>query len=264
MSLGARVLGEERYAIAARRAGDFLLQNVRDAKGRLLHAYKDGRARFNAYLDDYACLVDGLAELYQATFEVKYLEAARDLAAALVERFHDPLAGGFFYTSNDHEELIARPKDTQDNATPSGNGMAATALVKLERLLGGGSFEMGAIKTLEMLSGQLAQVPLAGGQSLIALDFLLGPSYEVVVVEGDRPDEADAMIGAINLEFLPNTVMLRRPAGLADAALPESLRPQLTGKSSLDRRATAYICEHGTCRAPVTTVNDALGILGQS
>ena len=139
-----------------------------------MHSFKDGQARFTAYLDDYACLLDGLAEVYQATFETRYLESALELGEQMIDRFADAEGGGFYYTASDHEQLIVRQKDSQDNATPSGNAMAATALLKLGRLTGRRELEDRAVKTLESLSGQMKNLPSASGQALIALEFLLG------------------------------------------------------------------------------------------
>ncbi|MGH7128801.1 MAG: thioredoxin domain-containing protein, partial [Planctomycetaceae bacterium] len=136
MAQAGRILGEETYTDAATAAVEFLREAMIE-DGRLLHAWKDERARFNAYLDDYACLIDGLAELYQTSFDAEHLESALALSERMIEQFGDSGGGGgFFFTSSDHESLIARNKDTQDAATPSGNAMAATALLKLARLTG--------------------------------------------------------------------------------------------------------------------------------
>lgn len=212
MSMAANVLQEPRYAQAARAAADFILSDVvlhpnRETEStveavhsnlkprsawtpiRLLHCYKDGRARFNAYLDDYAAMIDGLCELYQAVFDVQYLDAALKLAERMLDQFWDESTGGFFYTSNDHETLIARVKDVHDNATPSSNSLAVMGLLKLARLTGRPDLEEKAVTTLEMMSGQLERVPLASGMSLMALDFVLGPTHEIVVAHGGNADE---------------------------------------------------------------------------
>lgn len=251
MAQAAQVLGEARYADAARRAADFLLQTMRTDGGDLLHSYKDGRARFNAYVDDYACLVDGLVDVYQATFDAAYLSAALDLAERMIAQFYDQDAGGFFYTPADHEPLIARNKDSQDTATPSGNGMAASALFRLGRICGRTDLEEKAVATLEMLSGQMEKLAMASGQSMIALDFLLGTTYEVAVVEGRDPQEADAVLENVYQRFLPNKVVLRRSHGVADESLPDVVAPLLAGKTASDGAATIYLCEHGACQAPV-------------
>ena len=202
-----------------------------------------------AYLDDYAALADGLAELYQATGEVQWLDAALETAEQMLERFADP-AGGFFYTATDHEELIVRQRDSQDGATPSGNSLAATALLKLARLTGRTDLEDRAIGTLDAMSAQIAQAPLASGQALLALDFLLGPTKEVVLT--GTGDAVAALRRAVDEPFAPNKVVLTRPADVSDADLPLSVRPLLTGKMP-HGEAAAYVCEKGVCHAPVST-----------
>jgi uncharacterized protein YyaL (SSP411 family) len=250
MAQASQVLGEKKYAAAATRAVDFILDNMRDEAGRLLHSFKDGRARFTAYLDDYAALIDGLVELYQATFETRHLTSAIELAESMRERFGDAETGGFFYTATDHETLITRDKDSQDNATPSGNALAATGLLKLGRLCGRTDFEQAAEKTLRMLSGQIQRVPQASGQALIALDFLLGPTREIVVAEGTAPSETTELLTAIHAQFLPNKVVLCRTAGISDDELPPETEHLLAGKRPRDGEVTVYVCEQGTCGEP--------------
>ncbi len=254
MSQAAAILHEPRYAEAASAAADFIMTHMRDADGRLLHAFKDGRARFNAYLDDYACLIDGLVDLYQATFQPRWLGIALELADQMLARFEDSNGGGFFYTSNDHEQLIARVKDTQDNATPSGNGMAANALARLGTLTGRPQLLGKAYATLEAMSGQLDKFALASGQSLLALDFVLGPSQEIVLVDsaeaGDR-SESEAARQALYQQFWPNKVLAQRCRDLLDADLPNSLQPILTGKHSTANALTIFVCERGACQNPL-------------
>lgn len=250
----AQVLGEERYAKAACDAADFLLTTLRTADGKLLHSYKDGQARFNGYLDDYACLIDGLVDVYQATFEPRYLEAAVSLAETMISLFHDETDKGFFYTSSDHEELIARNKEAHDGSTPSGNSMAAWALLRLGRICGRSDLEKTAESTLDFLSSVLAQSPTAAAQALLALDFLLGPTREIAIVDGSRPEETDEVLAAVHRRFLPNKLIVRRRAGTTDESLPVSLKPLLQGKTSRAGDATIYLCDHGTCGLPVTGV----------
>jgi uncharacterized protein YyaL (SSP411 family) len=254
LAMGAQVLGDERYAHAARDAADFLLRTMRTKEGTLLHSFKDGQARFNAYLDDYACLIDGLIELYQATFQPRYLEDAVVLAEKMMALFHDDKGQGFFYTSSDHEQLIARNKEAQDGSTPSGNSMAAWALLRLGRLCGRSDFEEIAVSTLEFLSSILAQLPTAASQALLAIDFLLGPAQEVAIADGTRPEETTEVLAALHRRFLPNKVVVRKSAGMSDEHLPGTLAPLLTGKVSRAGSATIYLCDHGTCGLPVVGV----------
>ncbi len=286
MALAANVLGEPKYAAAARAAAEFILREMVVERGqeagdrsqrdelhapslselefgpssRLLHSFKDGRARFNAYLDDYAALIDGLCELYQTVFEAQYLDAALRLAQRMLDQFWDDANGGFFYTSNDHETLIARNKETHDNATPSGNSLAATALLKLARLTGRTDLEAKGVATLEMMSGLMNRIPLAAGQSLIALDFLLGPTHELVAVEGtqsrgqesgDRSQQAAAdILSALHRRFVPNKVVHRREVTTNDESLPQSVRAVLSGKTAINDEPSLYICRFGTCEQP--------------
>ena len=254
MSQAATILGEPGYAAAASAAADFILNNMRDAEGRLLHSFKDGQARFNAYLDDYACLIDGLVDLYQATFEPRWLGVALELAEQMLSRFEDPTAGGFFYTSIDHEQLVARVRDTQDNATPSGNGMAAYALARLGTLTGRPQLLGRAYAPLEAMSGQLAKFAMASGQSLLALDFVLGPTHEIVLVESTDENgvaETDAAVRELAQQFWPNKVFARRWGDVSDSDLPQSLRELLGGKSSSSPGCSVFVCERGTCQFPL-------------
>jgi uncharacterized protein len=264
LSRGAQALGEPRYADAARNAADFLLQNLRDESGRLRHGWKDGRATLNGYLDDYACLIDGLVELHQTVFDPRYLDEAAALAGTMRARFYDETDGGFFYTSDDHERLIARYKDSQDNATPSGNAMAATALLKLARITACGEFEELAVRTLETLAGQLEQHPMSSGQALLAVDFLLGPTKEIVIVDGDDPEEVAAVTAAVHSVYVPNHVIVRRPGGTSDDDLPTSLRTLLQGKHARDGQTTVYVCERGVCHDPAVGLAEVRSALAKS
>ena len=136
LAVAGRALKDPRYLDAAARAAGFILDRMRGEGGRLLHTYKDGQAKLNAYLDDYANLIDGLTRLYEATGEPRWIDAALDLARVMIDEFADAEQGGFYYTGKSHEALIARTKDLFDNATPSGNAMAATALLRLGALTG--------------------------------------------------------------------------------------------------------------------------------
>ncbi len=204
---GGRILREERYLDAARRAAAFVLETLRGPDGRLLHAYKDGQARFNAYLDDYANMIDGLTRLFETTGEPRWLVAALDLVRTLLDEFADPEHGGFFYTGRSHEALIARQRDAFDNATPSGNAMAATALLRLGALTGREDLTEAGRTTLRSVQWVLEQAPRAAGQSLIALDFLLAPPREFAVIAGADPQEFRGAIEAIYARFLPHKVV---------------------------------------------------------
>ncbi len=198
--------------------------------------------------------IDALIEVYQSTGEPRYLAYAGELADDLIERFTDESTGGFFYTAHDHEPLIARNKDLHDNATPSGNGMAAYALLRLARLSGREEFDAAGQRTLEMLSGEMARATMGVGQALMALDDLLGPAYELVLVDGRSAEESAAASRSIEAAYLPNVVVARRAHSQEDASIAPILAATLAGKKSLDGQPTLYVCEHGACRPPVVGV----------
>ncbi|HEV3167020.1 MAG TPA: thioredoxin domain-containing protein, partial [Isosphaeraceae bacterium] len=245
-------LGDERYVAAARKAAGFLLDRMRTPDGRLLHSYKDEQARFNGYLDDYACLIDGLTRLFEVTGEPRWVEAALSLAGVMLDEFADPDGGGFFYTGRSHEALIARQKDAYDNATPSGNAMAATALLRLGAITGRDRLLSAGRETLQALHLLLEQSPRAAGQSLIALDFLLGSRREFAIIAGQDEQEFRRTLSALYARFLPHKVVSVVPPGQPPAI--GELVPLLADRPAVSGRTTTYICEHYTCQAPVVGV----------
>ncbi len=246
-----RILGNLGDLEAARAAADFILTRMRQPDGRLWHAYKDGRARFNACLDDYACVIDGLARLFESTGEARLLEQARALAEIMIREFEDERNGGFFYTPVSHENLIARPKDVHDNATPSGNGMAATALARLGRLLAHDSFTRTAKRALEAVAHVLEHEPTAAGQSLIALDFLEGEGLDLAVVAGSDAAEFHGALEKIARRFMPGRVVVPRPGGASDQA-----SPLLAERPARGDRVTTYLCKGSTCGPPVVGLDE--------
>jgi uncharacterized protein YyaL (SSP411 family) len=245
-----QVLERPEYIEAASRAADFILTRMRTPQGRLFRTYGAGsKPKLNAYLEDYSFLIDALVCLYEATFEPRWIETALELADVLNEQFWDPAEGGFFYTAQDHEQLIARTKDPHDSSIPSGNSMAVTAYLRLAKLTGRKELLDKATRTLQLFRGLLSSNPLAGGQMLIAVDFYLGPVQEFAVV-GD-PDAADTrrVLGMIRQQFRPNKVVALRPSlGVPEEV--EMLLPLLAGKTP-DRAVTTYICRDFACQAPL-------------
>lgn len=248
LSKAAGVLDEPRYLAAAQKTADFLLTKLKRADGRLLHSYRHGQAKFDAYLDDYAALADGLVSLYEADFNARWLDEAVRLTDVMLARFADKENGGFFYTADDHEQLIARNKDLYDNATPSGTGLAASVLVRLGKLCGDQQYLEFAEKTFVSMSALMQQAPTAFGQSLLALDLFLGPTQEVVAAGTDEATR-DAVLKEIRRRFWPNKVVAAVP-GTGDAKRIGGL---LAGKRPLKDAPTLFICENYTCKQPVST-----------
>ncbi len=240
----AAVLERPEYEQAAVKAADFLLTRMRTHEGRLLRTTGAGaQPKLNGYLEDYAYLIDALVSLYEATFEPRWVVASEELANVMVEQFWDDAEGGFFFTGKDHETLIARTKDPHDNATPSGNAMAATGLLRLYRLTGKNAWLDKATKTLELYSTLLASAPLAAGQMLIALDFYLGPVSEIAVI-GERAAVQPAL-ALLRQKFRPHMVIAwTAPQARAD-------RVALLKDKTAQGDVTSYICQDFACKAPV-------------
>jgi uncharacterized protein len=233
------VLERDDYLDAARDAATFVLSSLRDSDGRLLRTWKDGRGRLNAYLEDHAFLLEALLSLYEATFEPRWFAAARELAGQMVDRFADDENGGFFETSSDHEQLLARRKDLEDHPIPSGNASAAYGLLRLAALTGEADWEERGVSVLRLLHELAVRHPQAFGHLLQALDFHLAPVKEVALVGDDvRPLER-----VVRAAFRPHLVLA---GGERDGV------PLLEGREPVDGRAAAYVCEHFACKAPVT------------
>lgn len=243
------VFGFERYSTAARRAADFALDRMRQDDGKLFHAYKDGRARFNGMLDDYADLIDGLVLLFEADGRARWIEAALELSKILVDEFFDAESGGFYFTGRNHESLIARQKDVFDNATPSGNAMAATALSRLAATTGRDDLKEIARACLGHVYAVMERAPMAAGQSLIALDFMLQPARECVVVAGSDPEEFQKALRTVRRPFRPETVFAPVPEPASREL--ERLVPLLADRPAIGGETTVYLCESFACREPI-------------
>ncbi len=255
------VLENPQYVEAARRAADFILTRMRTKDGKLLRSYSSGtEPKLNGYLEDYSFLADALVSLYEATFEPHWIAAGLQIVEVMIDQFWDAADGGFFYTGRDHESLIARNKDPHDNAIPSGNSMAVTALLRLVKLTGRVDLQEKAEATLKLYAGLLTEHPMAAGQMLIALDFYLGPVQEFAIVGDPTADDTQRVLRVIRRGFRPNAVVaLQSPATGAQA---EEMIPLLAGKKA-GGPVTTYICENFACQAPVVgaeALEVALGV----
>jgi uncharacterized protein YyaL (SSP411 family) len=222
-----------------------------ERRWRLLRTYKDGQAKLNAYLEDYSFYAAGLLALYEATFDLRWFEAAKGLADTMVAQFADDSGGGFFDTSADHESLLTRPKDLYDNATPSGNSVAADVLLRLSEFTGDETFRARAGRLLSGLHAAMAQHPSAFGYLLCVLDFYLTPAQQIALAGDPSAADMRPLVQSIFGRYLPNKVVaLRRPGPAGDRAA--QLIPLLAERPQRDGKATAYICEHYTCQLPVT------------
>ncbi|MDO8730785.1 MAG: thioredoxin domain-containing protein [Candidatus Omnitrophota bacterium] len=237
LAFGAQVLEEPAYAEGARRAADFILKEMVRKDGRLLHRYRDGEAAIPGHLEDYAFLVYGLTDLYQTTFDPRILAEAKRLTADMVRLFWDQERGGFFLIGTDAEQLLVRQKEVYDGAIPSGNSVAALDLLRVGRLTGERGFEEKASKLMETFGAQVSRQPSAFPQLLIALDFGIGPSREIVIAGPPKDPGTKQMLRLIRGPFSPNQVVTFHPPGKE-------------GFSMLEGKPTAYVCENYACNLP--------------
>jgi len=257
LSRAGQVLGEKRFENEARHAAEFIMSRMRDANGRLQHRYREGEAAIVANLDDYAFMMWGLIELYEAGFEVKYLKWALELHESLLEHFWDSAGGGFFFTPDDGEDLLVRKKEVYDGAIPSGNAVAMNNLLRLARLTGRAEFEEQASRISKAFSGQVDQFPSGYTQFLSSLDFGMGPSYELILADPSQNDGAKEMIEAFRTRYLPNLVVIYRPSG---ERLNEivGIAPFVADNPPLNGNPTAYVCRDKTCYKPTTDPGEML------
>ncbi|HEV8186451.1 MAG TPA: thioredoxin domain-containing protein [Pyrinomonadaceae bacterium] len=244
------ILNRRDYTDAARRNAEFVLSNLRE-DGRLLRTWKDGRAKFNAYLEDYAFLSEGLLTLFETTGELRWLKEAIALADRMIEEFWDDESGGFYFTGKSHESLIVRSKDYFDNATPSGNSVAAMVLLRLAALTGRESYRSLATAVLREIGEQIRRYPSGFGYALSAVDFLLSTPKEVAIVGKDQAD-IRPLLAETWRRYLPNKVVA---PGFGDDSDTAQITPLLANRPLLNGLATAYVCEHFACKQPVTDVS---------
>jgi uncharacterized protein YyaL (SSP411 family) len=246
----AQILDRPDYAKAAVRAADFLLQTLRMPDGRLFHTWSAGSPpKLNSYLEDYAYLLDALVSLYETTFEPRWIAEALDVSRVMIDQFWDESEDGFFYTGRAHETLIARTKDPHDNATPSGNSMAVTALLRLAKLTGREDLHEKAQATLRLFQGVMNAMPGAASQMLLAYDFSLGPVDEFAIVGDPSGEETRRVLRVVRSGFRPHQVVALKSDGENPAEV-ESLLPLLHGKTALGP-VTTYVCRDFACQQPL-------------
>lgn len=240
-----RVLERRDYVEAARANAEFLHRTMRQQSGRLFRTWKSGSAaKYNGYLEDYADLAEGLLALYEATFDSRWVDWAKELADHVMAHFRDDENGGFFDTSDDHEELIHRPKDLQDNAVPCGNSMAATVLLKLGLLTGHGEYRQVAEKSIATMTKFMSEYPNGFGQWLDAAIFMLSEPVEVALV-GNRA-ELGPLLAVLSEGYRPFQVVAATERG------GQETLPLLRDRPQVDGKGTAYVCRRFVCQAPVT------------
>lgn len=240
---------EPKYTQAAVTAARFVLDTLRDSRGRLYRTCAIGQpAKLNGYLEDYAYLVDAFVTLYEATFDPQWIVEAQQLCQVMIEHFWDEASGGFYYTADDHERLIARSKDQHDGSMPSGNATAARALLRLSALLGNNEFRTYAERTLKANVPMMNENPAAAGMMLMAVDWYLGPVQEIAVIGRPEDPEVQGVLTLLRSGFAPRRVVAFAAPDQLDAVA--GTIPLLAHRTMVDERVTVYCCEHGVCQAP--------------
>jgi uncharacterized protein YyaL (SSP411 family) len=256
---GFQVFGEQKYLKAAEKAADFILKNLYNPENRLLHRYRKEVAGISGTSDDYAFLIRGLLELYEADFELGYLKAAVSLNRELLEHFWDPANGGLYFTANDSESLIFRKKEFTDAAIPSGNSVEMLNLLRLSRITADPELEEIADRLERAFSKMIIKTPSGYTQFLSALDFRLGPSYEVIISGKPGAPDTESMLEELWNYFIPNKVLILRPEGekpeITDIATYTKEQLPVEGK------ATAYVCQDYKCQLPTTETSEMLKLL---
>ncbi len=260
LSKASRVFGNKDYFLAAARAADFIIAKMRDANGRLLRRYRLGEAGLSAHVDDYSFFIWGLLELYETSFEIIYLKVALQLHDDFLERFWDKESGGFFFTADDSEKLLVRQKEIYDGATPSGNSVAAMNLIKLSRICASLEFDSMVLAIGKAFSADVKRFPSAYTQFLLFVDFLLGPSFEVIIVGPESSVETDIMLERLNSAYIPNKVVIFKNSDTKPTEIV-SIAPYLKDFEMTNKHVTAFVCGNYKCESPTNNPEKMLSIL---
>lgn len=256
---GYQVFGEQRYLKAAEKAADFILMALYSPGDGLLHRYRDGVAGISGTSDDYAFLIHGLLELYEAGFKMRYLKAAVSLNSELLECFWDPVNGGLYFTANDSEALIFRKKEFMDSAIPTGNSFEMLNLLRLSRIIADPGLEETADKLERAFSKQIMKAPSGYTQFLSAFDFRLGPSYEVIISGKAEAPDTEQMLKELWSYFVPNKVLIFRPE--REKSEITELAKYTEEQVPIEGKATAYVCQNYECQLPTTEIREMLRML---
>ncbi|RMF92983.1 MAG: thioredoxin domain-containing protein [Candidatus Schekmanbacteria bacterium] len=256
------VLNEKTYAEKAEKAADFILANLRKDNGRLLKRYRDGESGLAAHLEDYAYLTWGLIELYESTFETRYLKEALNLSDIMIDDFFDKEKGGFFFSSNEGEKLLMKIKEIYDGVTPSGNSVAVMNLLRLSRITGNKKYGKIAEKTIKAFAGEIESAPHTYTYLMSAIDYIINPGFEIVIAGNMQASDTKKMLSAIWKKYLPNTVIIFRPDNSKHAEIIK-LASYVANMKSLKGKATAYVCRNFACNLPTTDIKNMLELIGE-
>ncbi|MFX1399492.1 MAG: thioredoxin domain-containing protein [Promethearchaeota archaeon] len=260
LAKGAQILSNPLYLEVAKKSVNFILSMLRKSDGRLLHSYRDNKAEIDGYLTDYAFLIWGLIELYEATFDVFYLKTALDLQKAQINDFWDENIGGFYFTAENSEKILTRQKDIYDGALPSGNSIAMLNLLRLSYLTGNHEFEQKADILSRVFTEKINQNPSAYSLLMVAVDFSIGPSYSVVIAGNHNSEDTIEMLNKIRYEYIPNKTLILRKTEQNPPKIDEYSN-FIEYFNNLNGKATAYVCINKTCKQPTNNPDKLLEFL---
>ena len=255
LSKAYKVLEDEKYLEYAKKAVDFIYNNLVDSKGRLFARYREKEAKHKAILDDYAFLTYGLIELYESSYEILYLKKAIDLTEAMIDLFFDEKNAGFFLYGKDSEKLIARPKELFDGAIPSGNSVAAYNLIRLARITGKSLFEEISKDVLDYIAGSIISEEINHSFFLIASSFALNETKELICVIKDESEKEKIKDTLSDMQAFNLTVIIKNEENSSEL---EELIPYTKDYTLKDNKATYYLCEGNSCFPPTNNLNEIL------
>ena len=254
------IFNEPKYIQAAEKAVNFILNQMKNSEGRLLHRYRKGGADILAFLDDYAFLIWGLVNLYEASFETQFLEKAIILMEEQFKLFWDSSIGAFFFTAEDAESLLTRQKETYDGAIPSGNSVAMLNLLRLAQLTGNDNYEKKADHLGRVFAESVRANPVAHSLMMVAVDYAVGPTYSLVIAGDEGKDDTNSMLDEVRKQFLPNKSLIFRPTEKVNPEI-DNLSNYIQFFDKYEGKATAYVCINKTCKTPTNDITKALEYL---
>jgi len=260
LAKGARILNEKKYSDAAIKATEFILENLQPSEGRLFHRYREGEAGIDGYLDDYAFFIWGLIELYEATFNPKYIKLALNLNQKQIDNFWDDNIGAFYFTSDQNEELLVRQKEFYDGAIPSGNSVSMLNLLRLSFFTGDHELEKKAEYIGMVFAELIRKNPVAFTHLMSALDFAIGPSYTLVIVGNNEMKETEKILKEINRHFLPNKTFIFRPTNESNPKIDE-ISDYIRYFDKINEKPTGYVCVNKTCKTPTNYIEELLNFM---
>ena len=260
LAKGGFVFQDEKLINTAKKALNFIMNTLRDNNGRLLHRYRDGNADINAFLDDYAFLIWGILELYEATFDTNFLKTAIAMNDEMIKYFWDSYIGGFFFTAEDNEELLTRQKEIYDGAIPSGNSVAMFNLLRISQLTGDQTLEEKADFISRVFAENVRTTPVAHSFLMIAVDFGIGPTYSLVISGDKNQQDTEKLINSIRDTYLPNKTLIFRPTDNENPPI-DQLADFVKYFDKYDDKATAYVCINKTCKPPTNDVSRMVELL---